>query len=778
MTDASTLRVVEIGSGVGAAYAAKLLGDHGADVAKVESAAPAGNEPLGTRLALNVNKRSVCLDDDRDLDRLLSWADVVVHGLSPRAATAFGVAADRLLAMRRDLVVLAITPFGHCGPYKDYAGSELIVANAGGWASLTPGSHADPALPPLKVFGHQCALMTGTAGAMAALAFAAEAKRSGVGEFIDLSEQAYTASVLEAGVPAYTYRGWVLKRFHPRGLIPWGTFQAKDGAVFIVCVEQDQWERLVEFMGRPDWATLEVFATNAGRAENRDIVHQLVQEFVAEWNAEELYHAAQRHRICVSPVMDYAQVAASEHLRARGFFETVEHDGVEAVRHMASPILTTGGRAPIRRSAPRPGQHSREVLDGARPRPCRAASEPRLPLSGVRVVDLTWVWAGTFGAMNLAHLGAEVIRFESAKRPDLYRRMGMPPADGRASLNRSGMFNQWNQGKKSVAVDLADPRGVAVVKAFVAKSDVVVQNFATGVMERLGLGYEALRETNPRIVLASISGYGQTGPHRQYMGYGPATSPLTGISAATGYVGGGPEEVGVSMPDPNAGITAAFAVVSALARREATGQGDHLDVSLVEASAAFGMEAWMQYAMTGEQPARAGNRDLGMAPHGCFPALGDDEWVAIACANDAHWQRLAALIDPPLAAAARFATLAARKENEAELETIVGDWTKDRDRWATTALLQSAGIAAFPAFSCRDIAEDPHLSARGYIERLPHPEVGARAHTGIPWRLSRRPNGVRSPAPCLGADTDELLRDLVGYDDARIAELRREDVLS
>ena len=260
---------------------------------------------------------------------------------------------------------------------------------------------------------------------------------------------------------------------------------------------------------------------------------------------------------------------------------------------MASPVLTRAGRSAIRRHAPRFGEHNEEVLGGVSPRASGEPATPKLPLDGVRVVDLTWVWAGTYCAMNLAHLGAEVIHIESAKRPDLYRRTTTSVAGDPPGLNRSGMFNQWNQGKKGVAVDLRSVQGIEVVKDFVRVSDVVTQNFATGVMERLGLGYDVLREINPRIILASISGYGQSGPYRDYIGYGPAASALTGVSDTTGYVGGGPEEVGVSMPDPNAGITGALAIVSALERRDETGVGDHLDVTLFEASAAYGFEAWM-----------------------------------------------------------------------------------------------------------------------------------------------------------------------------------------
>jgi crotonobetainyl-CoA:carnitine CoA-transferase CaiB-like acyl-CoA transferase len=316
------------------------------------------------------------------------------------------------------------------------------------------------------------------------------------------------------------------------------------------------------------------------------------------------------------------------------------------------------------------------------------------------------------------------------------------------------------------------------VRDFVANSDVVVQNFATGVLDRLGLGYDELRRINPRIVLASISGYGQTGPWRSYMGYGPSAAALTGLCSVTGYVGGGPEELGLSMPDPTAGITAALGVLAALLRRDQTGVGDHVDVSLWEASAVLGVEAWMQHVLAGVQPHRQGNRDAAMAPHGCFRCLGDEAWVTIACRSDAEWQRLATLVDPLLAQDPRFATLAARKANEDALDALLTAWTSTQDRWAITGLLQGLGIPAFPSQSARDVVDDPHLNARGAIERLAHPAVGARPHVGIPWRLHVRPNGVRRPAPCIGADTDAALREVAGYDDARIAALRAAGALT
>ena len=790
------MRVLELGAGVSAAFAARLLGDHGADVVKVED--PEGDwsrgrgpfpdgvrdaERSGLFLALNTNKRGVCLDLSSgaprgELLRLLDWADVLIHNCSRARAEALAIDADSLERRRPDLVTLSITPFGVTGPYADFHAEELTVSSAGGWASLCPAATERPDLPPLKVSGHQCGFMAGVAGATVAMAAYSAARRTGVGEFIDLSLQAYTASVLENGIPQYAYQGLVATRYGTRLLIPWGIFECRDGPLFLVCVEQDQWERLVGLMGHPEWASLEVFSTMLGRAQNQDILHNFVQEWLAGQSAFEIYQEMQKHRICAAPVMGLGQMSESEHLNAREFFTEVEHSGAGRLRHLGCAVRTPEGRLEVRRGAPMLGEHDDEVLGRAPARvPATATEDTRLPLDGVRVADLSWAWAGPFCAMNLAHLGADVIRFESEARPDLYRRLPIHPKGVEPTLNTSGMFNQWNQGKKSVSLNLAEPRAILLLRDFIETCDVVVENFATGVMDRLGLGYEALAERNPRIILASISGYGQSGPYRDYMGYGPAIPPLTGLSAATGFVGGGPLEVGVSMPDPNAGISAAFEICAALEKRRLHGRGCHLDISLWEATAVFSVEAWMAYAMNGEEPVRQGNRDPWMSPHGCFPTRGEDDWISIACNSDEHWRALCLEIAPELAEDGRFQSLGDRKRHEDALEAELAARTRERDRWELTRALQARGVAAFPTLTSRDIVEDPHLEARGFVARLPHPEVGSRAHAGIPHRLRRRANGVRMPAPVLGADTEGVLGEVLGYSPDEIRALRDAKVL-
>jgi len=399
------------------------------------------------------------------------------------------------------------------------------------------------------------------------------------------------------------------------------------------------------------------------------------------------------------------------------------------------------------------------------------------PLEGIRVCDFTWVWAGPFGTLQLAHLGADVIKIESSKRLDTVR--GLVPADNQPGVNRAGYFNQYNQGKRSVALDLTTAEGKQIALELVAKSDVVAENFSAGVLERLGFGYEELRKVKPDIIVISLSGYGASGPLSPYISYGPAQVPMSGLAALTGYAGGPPMEVGISYGDPNAGIHGAVAILAALWHRQRTGEGQFIDESQWEAAIAVLPEGVMAQVMQGEQPERAGNRDLLHAPHGIFRCAGDDAWVALACRTEAEFAALCRVIErPDLSADPRYATLAARKHNEDALESEISAWTRTRDRWQVAEALQAASLAAHPAMTSADLVADPHLRARGIFVELPHAEVGVRTHVGIPWHLSETPCTVQVPAPLLGEHTDEVLRDVLGYADQPIERLRERGLFS
>lgn len=825
------LRVLELGEMVSAPYATKLLADLGADVIKVE--APGGDrarhrgpfppdqaddpEASGLFLALNTSKRSLVIDPDSgqaaaDLAPLVAEADVVVTNLGPDRLAGFGFDAEAARAERPELVVCSITPFGLSGPRAGWRAEELTVTHAAGWAYQTPGASSEVDQPPLKVFGHQADFHTGTMAAAITLAARLRAARTGIGDHLDLSAMAHVAGMLEAALIAASYTGENPNRLGSRLLNPWRIFECEPGQdgvaelLFLVTVEQDQWERLVELMGHPDWVDTGLFDTLELRLENEDLLIVYLEEWTRTRGMHELWLASQASRVCTAPVLTMADLADQEHLAARGFFVGVDHPATGPVTHLGAPFQAGEGfrvpptPAPSLDGASSPRFHPRAVEPRApesRAVGSRASSpvdgDHARPLAGIRVLDLSWVWAGPYCGLQLAALGAEVIKVESEVRPGLGRRLSLHPPDVEPSLNTCCYFNQWEQGRLSCTLDLSRPEAIDLVKELVGRCDVVVENFANGVMEKFGLGYDTLAEVNPGIILASISGYGATGPLRDYMGYGPTTGPLSGLSSLTGYQGGPPRELGIAVGDPAAGITAAFAVCAALTERERTGQGRHLDVSLWEATTSFAVEGWMAQALAGRPPERMGNRDPLMAPHNCYrtaPEPGDDEldpdpgrWLSIACANDDEWQALARVagpdIDrPDLGHDPRFTTERDRKANEDALDAVIAGWVATRDRWELTERLQAAGVAAHPSLSPLELLADDHLEDRGLFERFDHPEVGRRTHTGLAWRSATSPAGMPRRAPLIGEHTDEVLTSLLGLSTEDIATLRATGVVA
>jgi benzylsuccinate CoA-transferase BbsF subunit len=400
------------------------------------------------------------------------------------------------------------------------------------------------------------------------------------------------------------------------------------------------------------------------------------------------------------------------------------------------------------------------------------------PLEGIRVADFTWVWAGPTCTLQLAHMGAEVIRMESMRRVCVLR-MLPPWPDGQPGVNRSGYFNQYNQGKRDITLDISKPEGREIAYKLVAMSDVAAENFAGGIADRLGVGYKDLSKIKPDIVMISMSGYGQTGPESGYVSYGPAQVPLSGLSQLTGYADAGqPMHVGMSYGDPNAGLHAAFAVIAALFCRERTGKGQYIDMSQWESTMAVVGEGFMHQQMLGEMPARNGNRVHNMSPHGVFMCEGEDRWVSIACGSDDEWRALCGVMErAELADDPRFKTLADRKTNEDELEMLILEWTITRDPFEIAKACQAAGVAAFPPLKNSELAEDPQLNARNFFVEKEHPEVGVRKHAGIPWKLSETPLEVWRAAPVMGQDNDYVFGELLGMSSDQIKDLMEREVI-
>lgn len=798
------IKVVECGQGIAAAFAAKLFCLLGAEVIKVEP--PQGDairfrgpfragvrdpDRSGMFIYLNAGKLSATLDlavpeDRRRLYQLLDRADVLMHDVLPVDRAELGLENEKLCAAHPQLVVTTVSPFGDSGPRAHYRGYELNAFHSSGFASLIPLGSPFPELPPLKMYSNQAELMGGLHAAMVTAAACWNAAKGGTGQAADISMQECLAAMLELSLVYYTYGGVVTSRTDTAYS---NTIECCDGSALITLLGDEQWQRLVALMGNPDWAHSEPFSTRVNRGINADALRALMSDLWRDWKVADLCKAVQDERIPIAPLNTAKDVFNDPHLRERGIFVRfpVEDDSDPGILAPGMPFKPSNFNDFKPARAPRLGEHNRKVFEEAAA-PARRQVErasaaanpgPTPPLAGVRVLDFTWVWAGPYCTLQLAHLGADVMRVETTKRPCI-NRIIPPFADGQAGINRAGSFNQWNQGKRSLQLDLTTPRAVELCHQLVAHCDVVVENFAPGVLSRMGLGYESLRKFKPDLVMLSISGYGQYGPYRDYVSLGQQTAARAGMFWITGYPNDAPRQIGISYADTVAGVFGAFGIISALLHRNRTGQGQYIDLSMWETLEMMVAESMIEYEMTGRQPERLGNHDNWIAPHEAYKAQGDaEQWVTIAVPTQEQWRRLChAMGRPELVEDARFRTAELRKRNEAALDGIISEWTRTRERWELTEALQRAGVAAFPTLNNRDVATDSHLLARGFLVELEHPEIGRRRHAGIPWTMSRTPCRIRAAAPVLGADTDSILGTLLGFSKEQIDQLRADGVIN
>lgn len=399
------------------------------------------------------------------------------------------------------------------------------------------------------------------------------------------------------------------------------------------------------------------------------------------------------------------------------------------------------------------------------------------PLAGLRVIDFTWVGAGSLATKLLADFGAEVIKIETATRPDILR-LTPPFKDGRRGLNRSGYFSNRNTSKKSVALNLSMPAGVALARRLIALADVVANNFTPGTMEKWGLGYEECRRLRPDLIYLDMPMQGNSGPNSRYMGYGTTIAALSGLLFLTRYPDSPPQGTGTNYPDhvPSP-YHAVVALLAALRHRRRTGEGQHIEVSQVESMiAVLGVPVLAALANGADPPAR-GNRHPAACPHGVYPAAGQDRWIAIACMTEGEWDALAALAGQGWAGDPRFTSLLARLGHQDELDDLIASWTRRQEAFDLAERLQAVGVPAGPVQTPADLLGDPQLRHLGHWITLEHPVMGTSTYDGLAIRLASSPGRVRSPAPLLGQHTREVMTGLLGLSEAEVSALEEEGVL-
>jgi len=410
-----------------------------------------------------------------------------------------------------------------------------------------------------------------------------------------------------------------------------------------------------------------------------------------------------------------------------------------------------------------------------------------LPLEGIRVLDLTQVYAGPTCTRILSDLGADVIKVEGLKRMDITRNFVMPENTGKDDYwNRSGYFLLRNGGKRSITLDFGDPEAVDLVKRLVPYADIVAESFTPRVMAKFGLDYESLKEIKPEIIMISLSGYGQTGSWRDFTAYGMGLEPASGISSVTGYRDGPPLRTGISFTDPYSGVVGAGAVLAALYYRRRTGKGQYIDLSEHESAIPVAGYAIMEYALTGRVPERAGNRSEWYAPQGVYRCRGaqtggglaEDNWIAITIRNDAEWEAFCHAAGHPEWENGRFGDVLGRFRYHDELDELITSWTRQQDHLEAMHLLQKAGVIAGAVLNPKEVLLDPHLRERGAFDMIDQPDVGVRpVARQLGAKFSAFEPGSARPAPKLGEHNREVLQGMLGLSDEELARLEEQKVI-
>ncbi|MBT4522618.1 MAG: CoA transferase [Halieaceae bacterium] len=401
-----------------------------------------------------------------------------------------------------------------------------------------------------------------------------------------------------------------------------------------------------------------------------------------------------------------------------------------------------------------------------------------LPLKDIRVINLGWVWAGPVTGQTLSYLGAEVLKIESEARVDMTR--NLPPfAEGEVSFNRSLSNHACWAGNGSVSLNLKKPEGKKLVLDLVAEADVVIENFGPGVMEKMGFGYDQLREVKDDIVLCSMPATGLSGPLKNVRTYGLSLTSITGLDSLVGYKNGGPIPVENAFSDPFAGIFSAFAIVTALNHRDNSGVGQHIDFSQQEAIMQMTGPAYMDYVLNNRVGGPKSNEHpvAAAAPHGVFPCVGEDRWISLAVPSDEEWLCLKAAMDNPAwSEEVEYSSLEKRLENIDELHAQVAQWTVGFDDYELSEKLQAQGVAAAPVLNVADLLSNPHYKARGTFIEVTHPLGFEETIYGAYVKTSRSKAQVK-PGPWIGQDNERAFKGILGMDDDSYRQLIEDKVI-
>jgi crotonobetainyl-CoA:carnitine CoA-transferase CaiB-like acyl-CoA transferase len=741
-TPLAGLCVVDTAEGRGE-MCGRYLADLGADVVRVEPPGGAASRADAVRFAVvNLGKRSTTASGAA-LDDLLAAADIWIAGAEHDV--------DAARARNPALVVLSITDFGLTGPYRDWVATDATLLAMGGVLSRSGLPGREPLLPP----GELALQATAMQAAWAALVAYWNRLESGAGDHIDFSLYEATAQVVDPAlgtVGTAQAAGYEPTRGRPAPG-PYPIFRCRDGHVRLVLLAPRQWHAMRAWLGEPEELQDPELDTIAGRARAAGRLHAIFEAHFRDRGKHALTLDGQARGVPIAPVLTPADVLAAEHFRARGAIARVElADGLE-VDAPTGLVELDGRRVRAARRAPRVGEHDGEGFAPRAAAATTASGAPRArPLAGLRVLDLGVIVLGAELGRLFCDQGADVIKIESSAFPD----------GARVSPRH---FAIGHRGSRSVGLNLRNAEGLDVLKRLIARADVLLANFKPGTLEKLGLGPEVLRQLNPRLVVASSSAMGESGPWSTWMGYGPLVRCASGLTSLSRYADD-PEGFGDGTtihPDHYAARVAAVGVLAALIARRRSGRGAVVATSQAETIL---MQLGAVLAQESLAPGSVGpGTDALDAPWGVYPCSGDDEWCVVTVRDDEDWRRLrAALGDPAWAAGEELATASRRVARRAELDARLAAWTGVRPPREVAAALQAAGVPAGFMQRADEYERDPQLQARDFFRVLEQPGQDPIMVDNAPFRSERIPEPPPSRAPELGEHTREVCRELLGMD--------------
>ena len=794
----SHLKVIDLTQYIAGPYCTKLFAGFGAEVIKVEQ--PGSGDPLrelgpfinnepGIERSipfhwLNSGKKSVTLNLETSkgieiLKQLIAQADVLVENFAPTVMSELGLSYDAVRVINPAIVMTSISNFGQDGPYRDYQANEAILYALSGGMDATGDEDKAPLASRPSITQYTAGMHAYLGTLMALL----QRGDSGEGQHIDVSIQESAIENIELRLTAYLHKGNLSTRTSDNSeCVPWQCYPCRDGYVAVLGGPVRKWKKAAPLFEEPGLLE-DRFLHMLDRIASRHEVESLIKPWLMRHDKKKIFELGLSKGLAFGYQATLAEAFEFKQHQVREFFqETETHPEVGQLKSCQAPFRLANspwrmGRAPLL------GEHNQEVythkpgfsltdISQLKEKSNGTPHQKRnLPLSGIRVLEISREWACPHAGRILADFGAEVIKIEYPRRMESSRGFSTKNKE----YNRQPAFHQLHRNKKSLAVDLNEEVDRKIVKNLIRQTDIVLENTRPNVLKKLGFSYEVLKSIKPSIILVSMSAYGQTGPYAPYPGYGASIEPISGIHSLTAY-SPDTEARRIREIDMTNGIMGACAALTALLNRQKIGQGDWIDLSQVEAAIhALAGEHFLKYAVNGETTLPIGNRHPDYVPHGCYPCREESQWVVIAIGSDAEWMTFCQTIErQEWSQDPRFATSENRRKHHDELDKLIETWTLQKTHYEVMHLLQDQGLMAGAVLNIAELCQDPHLQQRNYWQK---PSSGSdKFFPGFPFQMSAGGGVLKHPGPDLGEDNRTIICDLLGCPEEQVKSWQEEEL--